>query len=71
MMNELSVEVAELHKAANFLLRRRQWPIFDNFDFLGRDLNISIRHSVAQVLHLVKTEAFFKPQLQALLLRTL
>jgi hypothetical protein len=34
-MDGLGVEVAKLHKAANFLLRRRELPVFYNLDFIG------------------------------------
>jgi hypothetical protein len=37
MINGLGVEVAEVHNAANFLMRHWQWPIFDGFDFDGRN----------------------------------
>jgi hypothetical protein len=37
MMGELGVEVAKLHEAANFLMRRRDWPIFNIIDFLSRN----------------------------------
>jgi hypothetical protein len=45
----------------------------NNTDCLGRDRNLTSRHSVAQLLHLMKTEevAFLKTQHQPFLLKTL
>jgi hypothetical protein len=34
MMDELGVEVTNLHQTANFLQRRRHWPVGNGLDFL-------------------------------------
>jgi hypothetical protein len=56
MMDELGVVVAELYETANLLLRRRRWLVCNGLDFLSRNGNFTIRHIVAQVLYLLKTE---------------
>jgi hypothetical protein len=71
-MDELGVEIAELREATKLLLRRRDLPIVNKLDFLGRNGNLPSYHSVVQVLHLMKSEeACLQTQLQALLLKTL
>jgi hypothetical protein len=37
MMDELGVEVAELHETANLLLRRRHWQVCNGLDCLCRN----------------------------------
>jgi hypothetical protein len=39
MMDELGIEVAELHETANLLLRHMYMPILNGIDFLGRNEN--------------------------------
>jgi hypothetical protein len=71
-MDELGVEVTELHETANLLLRRRHWPVCNGLAFLCRNGNFKCRHSAAQVLHLLKIEeAFLNTQLQAFLFEAL
>jgi hypothetical protein len=36
-MDELAVKVPQVGEAANFSLRRRNMPIFNNIDFPGRN----------------------------------
>jgi hypothetical protein len=59
MMNKFGVKVTELHEFANLLLRRRHMPVYNGLDFLSRNGNFTNIHSVAQVLHLMKTEEAF------------
>jgi hypothetical protein len=47
VMNELGVEVAELHETASLLLCRRRWPVCRGFDFLCRNRNFTSKHSKA------------------------
>jgi hypothetical protein len=41
MMDELGVEVSELHEAANLLLRHWHLPICNGLDLLGRNGNLT------------------------------
>jgi hypothetical protein len=45
MIDGLGTEVTELPEAADFPLRRRDWPISYNVDFLGRIGNCASRHN--------------------------
>jgi hypothetical protein len=47
MMCELGVGVARLYEAANLLVCRKQWPVFDGLEFLGRNKAFVSGHSVA------------------------
>jgi hypothetical protein len=64
MMNKSGIEVAELYEPANLFLRRRQWDVCNDLDFLCGNRNFTCGHSVAQIFHLMKAEeAFLKAQL--------
>jgi hypothetical protein len=45
-MDELGVEVAELHEVANSPLRHRSWSCFNGLDFLGQNTTAFLWKSV-------------------------
>jgi hypothetical protein len=71
MMDELGVEVAELHETAN-LLRRRHLPVCNGLDFHCVIFFFQPTQCSLSFFHLLTTEeALSNAQLQALLFETL